>query len=154
MSHAQRIRQLVPRLNQNGNFIPDESFYQALPPTIKEWLEKMELAVKSAKEAITKFFSNFQKTSTYSAEEEEDGSSKDDRSCQGQNLIVDKFNGISEAEAHMFVSQLPTHLLLTTSFNVDGTDTSQSKLGPCSANKIWALVATVPATSRLNTQLC
>jgi hypothetical protein len=140
MNLNQRIRYLTPRLQVNTDKLKvDESFYRAVFPTVTKKLsedqkearsEKMKGAVKAAKDAVSMLFrqveSSMEKSDT---DDSEKGWSSEEE--------LPAINGVTECEAHWFVENLPNHLLFTTSFDVDGTDTSESKLClcPCSQKK-------------------
>jgi hypothetical protein len=134
MTHMQRIRRLIPRLNLEKG---DESYYRAVLPTVKKppsdrRIAKMRVAVQAAKEAVSCLY---RKLSTGIPSDSE-SSSNDGWSSSDEDRSP-CILGITEEDAHTFVEHLPNHLLFTASFDVDGTDTSQSKLClcPCSTKK-------------------
>jgi hypothetical protein len=134
MTHLQRIRRLIPRLQPEKG---DDSYYRAVLPTVKKppsdrRITKMRVAVQAAKEAVSRLYRKL----SQDIQSDSESSSGDGWSSSDDNRAP-CILGITEEDAHTFIENLPNHLLFTASFDVDGTDTSQSKLClcPCSTKK-------------------
>ena len=107
-------------------------------------ITKTEAAVKAAKDAVSALFRQLESSMPKS---DTDDSEKDWTSEEEAVLTL---RDVTEYGAHRFMERLPDHLLFTTSFDVDGTDTSQSKLClcPCSKKKSgqWLSMFHLPDT--------